>query len=197
VRLPFAGEVAQMRVSIDEIKEGGLQRAWDLPRERVDAMVQGDASGHRARGPLHLEARLKKTGRRVLLAAKGIADLVAPCGRCLQPASTSVPLDFELTFVPADEVEATAAHGEEDAGEEPAGSFAPRTADEEAYTRKELDLEPVVREQLILALPPYPVCQEGCKGLCPVCGANLNERECGCDPKVPDPRWAGLEKFRK
>jgi uncharacterized protein len=41
------------------------------------------------------------------------------------------------------------------------------------------------------------VCQAGCKGLCPGCGTNLNERECGCDRKVPDPRWAGLEKFRK
>jgi uncharacterized protein len=186
-----------MRVNIDEIKENGLQRAWDLPRERVDAMVQGDASGHRASAPLHLDARLKKTGRRVLLAAKGTAQLVAPCGRCLQPASASVPLEFELTFVPQDELEPSPSRGDDDAEEEPAGSFGPRTADEEAYAGKELDLEPVVREQLILALPPYPVCQEGCKGLCPVCGANLNERECGCDRKIPDPRWAGLEKFRK
>jgi uncharacterized protein len=54
----------------------------------------------------------------------------------------------------------------------------------------------VVREQLLLALPSYPVCQEGCKGLCSVCGANLNERDCGCDRHVPDPRWAGLEKLK-
>lgn len=186
-----------MRVNIDEIKEGGLQRAWDLPRERVDAMVQGDASGHRAHGPLHVEFRLKKAGRRVLLAASGTADLVAPCGRCLQPANTAVPVDFELTYVPEEEPGKGAPHREDDAGEEPAGSFPSRLADEETYSGKEIDLEPALREQLILALPPYPVCQEGCKGLCPVCGTNLNERECGCDRKVPDPRWAGLEKFRK
>ena len=51
-------------------------------------------------------------------------------------------------------------------------------------------------EQILLALPAYPVCGEGCKGLCPVCGANLNERECGCDRKVPDPRWAGLKDIK-
>jgi uncharacterized protein len=184
-------------VNIDEIKEGGLERAWDLPRERVDAMVRDGTSGHRAAGPMHVDARLKKTGRRVLLSARASADVVAPCGRCLQPAPSTLPLEFELAFVPDDEARHDAGGGRQEDGEEPGGSFAPGRADEETYSGKELDLEPVVREQLILALPPYPVCQEGCRGLCPVCGTNLNERECGCDRKIPDPRWAGLEKFRK
>ena len=86
-----------MRVNTDEIKEGGLERAWDLPRERVDAMVQGGTSGHRAGGPLHLDATLKKTGRRVLLAAEGSVEVVAPCGRCrelivqVEPEDPGVP----------------------------------------------------------------------------------------------------------
>jgi uncharacterized protein len=54
----------------------------------------------------------------------------------------------------------------------------------------------MVREQIVLALPGYPVCGEGCKGLCSVCGANLNERDCGCDRHVPDPRWAGLKNLK-
>ena len=59
-----------------------------------------------------------------------------------------------------------------------------------------VDLDPILREQVLLSLPEYPVCQEGCKGLCSVCGKNLNEGECGCDRKVPDPRWAGLAKVK-
>ena len=77
------------------------------------------------------------------------------------------------------------------------GSFTPQQVDEETYRGKVIELDPLVEEQIALALPPYPVCQDGCKGLCPVCGANLNEGECGCDRKTPDPRWAGLEKFRQ
>ena len=69
-------------------------------------------------------------------------------------------------------------------------------AEEDTYTGKVIDLDPIVREQVLLALPAYPVCNEGCKGLCPVCGANLNERECGCDRHVPDPRWAGLKNVK-
>ena len=77
-----------------------------------------------------------------------------------------------------------------------AGSFDPRQAEEEVYSGKVIDLDPLVREQLVLSLPAYPVCREDCKGLCPVCGANLNERECGCDRHVPDPRWAGLKSIK-
>ena len=65
------------------------------------------------------------------------------------------------------------------------------------YQGKLIDLDPLVEEQVLLALPAYPVCEEGCKGLCPVCGQNQNEKACGCDRHVPDPRWAGLAKFRR
>jgi uncharacterized protein len=189
-----------MRVNIDEIKEGGLDRAWDLPRETVDEMVQGDPAAYRARAALRVEARLRKVEERVLFDAEGTVALSAPCGRCLVSVDVDVPLDFELVYVPADEAaeeEQTAEHGGEHAAARVAGSFAAEAADEETYTGKVLDLDPAVREQLLLALPRYPVCQESCKGLCSVCGANLNERDCGCDRHVPDPRWAGLEKLKK
>jgi uncharacterized protein len=163
----------------------------------VDDMVRGDQAGYRAQGPAHVDASLRRSGRRVLLAARGGAQLSVPCGRCLQPVTVAVPLDFTLTFVPEEDYRTPAERSEDHGKAEVAGSFEPPLADEETYAGKEIDLDPVVREQLILALPPYPVCTDACKGLCPVCGTNLNERECGCDRKVPDPRWAGLDKFRK
>ncbi|HEX9291256.1 MAG TPA: DUF177 domain-containing protein [Anaeromyxobacteraceae bacterium] len=185
-----------MRVNIDEIKEGGLQRAWDLPREAVDEIVKGDNAGYRARGPLHMDARLQKVEQRVLFGAHGQAALTVPCGRCLTAVSLDVPVDIEMSFVPA--AKATdEEHGREDRGSaRVAGSFGTEDVNEETYSGKVIDLDPVVREQILLALPGYPVCQEGCKGLCSACGANLNERECGCDRHVPDPRWAGLEKLK-
>jgi len=186
-----------MRVNIDEIKEGGLRRAWDLTREGLDEFVKGDAAGYRAREPLHVDALLRKLEPRVLFKAKARAALVAPCGRCLTPVEVDVPVDFEITFVPAaphDPVEERG-HGDPPRGRG-ASSFEAESVDEERYTGKVIDLDPAVREQVLLALPSYPVCQEGCKGLCPVCGTNLNERECGCDRHVPDPRWAGLEKLK-
>lgn len=55
-----------------------------------------------------------------------------------------------------------------------------------------VDLTPELREAIILALPGYPVCRDDCRGLCPRCGANLNEGPCGCGPEGDD-RWHALE----
>jgi uncharacterized protein len=185
-----------MRVNIDEIKDGGLQRDWDLTREAVDELVRGDSAGYRSRAAAHMEALLSKVERRVFVQGHATASLTAPCGRCLSPVALDVPIDFELTFVPEDEAALDAeAASDRDTGHR-AASFRAEVVNEETYSGKVIDLGPVVREQFILALPGYPVCSDACKGLCSVCGANLNESECGCDRRVPDPRWAGLEKLR-
>jgi uncharacterized protein len=186
-----------MRVSIDEIKDAGLDRIWDMTREQLDEVVAGDRAGYRARAPAHVEAHLELVGRRVRVEVTAKAPLTAECGRCLAPTSVDAPVEFELTLVPVDEYEEEAAGAEKDGNKGHAGgSFEPRNAEEETYSGKVIDLDPIVREQILLALPGYPVCKESCKGLCPVCGANLNDRECGCDRHVPDPRWAGLKNVK-
>ncbi len=192
-----------MRVNIDEIKDQvGLERTWDLSREQVDEVVRDDKVGYRASGPARVDVRLEKLNRRVLLSGRASAELTCPCGRCLAAMTVRVPVNFRLTLVPADEYgrrdQARGAHGEQQERAEVrvGGSFDAKDADEETYTGKVIDLEPILREQMLLALPGYPVCREGCKGLCPVCGADLNDRECGCDRHVPDPRWAGLKNVK-
>ncbi len=187
-----------MRVNIDEIKEAGLDRSWDVTQAQLDEMLAGDRAGYRARGPAHVDARLEKLGRRVRVEGDVRAPLTGACKRCLAPVSVEVPVELDLTFVPADERDdgdADADAAEHDRGPK-AGSFSADDAEEETYTGKVIDLDPIVREQILLELPEYPVCDEQCKGLCPVCGANLNDRECGCDRHVPDPRWAGLKNVK-
>jgi uncharacterized protein len=186
-----------MRVNIDEIKEAGLDRRWDVARDDLDGMVRGDRSGWRAHGGVHVDVHLERLDERVLVRAHASADLVAECGRCLAPVTAALPIDFELTFVPAESLADEQLPAVEDKGHHPvAGSFDLEAAEEEVYTGKVIDLDPALREQVLLALPGYPVCQESCKGLCTVCGGNLNEKACGCDRTVPDPRWAGLAKFK-
>ena len=185
-----------MRVNIDEIKEGGLRTSWDLPPRAVDEMVAGDRAGFHADAPVRVEASLSKAERRVLLEVHAAPVLACECIRCLAPLSVRVPVDFELTLVPEDEYESEPRADRDDSKAAIAGSFDAMEADEDVYRGKEIDLDPIVREQIVLAMPGYPVCKESCKGLCTVCGANLNERECGCERRVPDPRLAGLAKFK-
>ncbi|NLT58608.1 MAG: DUF177 domain-containing protein [Clostridiales bacterium] len=58
---------------------------------------------------------------------------------------------------------------------------------------EELDLDHLAQTALLLELPSKQLCSEACKGLCPICGADLNSGECGCDHRRIDPRWQGLQ----
>src|SRR5512143_1121724 len=135
-----------MRVNIDEIKEAGLDRSWDVTQAQLDEMLAGDRAGYRARGPARVDARLEKLGRRVRVEADATVALTAACRRCLAPVSVDVPVELELTLVPAD----ARAEGDDLAGAEPkdhekahkGGSFSPGDAEEETYTGKVIDLDP-------------------------------------------------------
>lgn len=61
--------------------------------------------------------------------------------------------------------------------------------------RGALDLEPMVRDAVILSMPFSPLCQPGCRGLCERCGGDRNAGECACPPEPRDPRWSALERF--
>lgn len=111
------------------------------------------------------------------------AELRAPwqgeCRRCLRPLSGDLHCDVRELYRPRAP------------GEGP-------DADEETYPLNgdTLDLGPLIRDALLLELPIAPVCQADCQGLCPTCGADLNEGPCGCEA-VSDPRWAVLDVLRE
>jgi uncharacterized protein len=63
--------------------------------------------------------------------------------------------------------------------------------------QKNIDLGGLIRETLVLDYPRYLVCSENCKGLCPGCGADLNEESCNCSASSQDPRWAKLRELKK
>jgi uncharacterized protein len=76
--------------------------------------------------------------------------------------------------------------------------FEPHAREGETYPlrHEHIDLEALAREALLLELPLAPLCRDGCLGLCPTCGADLNEGACACRPAAGDPRWAALDELR-
>ena len=99
----------------------------------------------------------------------------AECDRCL----TAVPVCLDLVF---ERVVTSPGKTTEDEEEE-----APSYMD--GY---QLDVETFVYDEILLNWPAKILCKEDCKGVCPVCGQNRNEKECGCDTFVPDPRMAAI-----
>jgi uncharacterized protein len=102
----------------------------------------------------------------------------AVCDRCL----AEVPVTLELSF------DRTVISPERETDDEDAD------ADDQRFMEGyQLDTEALIYDEVIVNWPVKILCREDCKGVCPVCGQNLNERECGCDTFVPDPRMAAIK----
>lgn len=111
-------------------------------------------------------------------------DVNAPCDRCLETAAVHVIKDFDLVYLPADE--------EVGGGEREVGADAVEVG---FYEGNGLQLNEVLRETVLLAMPMQLVCSEACKGICPECGQSRNLVDCGCSPAPVDDRWSKLKQF--
>ncbi len=191
-----------MVVRIEEIKEEGLRLTEPVTEEFLAEALLGEGhdTGFKAVGAAPAVLVLTKVGRGVLLKGEVEVKVKAPCKRCLADVEQALPVRFMLNLVPAPEQFADDEEDEEEAEDrdrgEKAGSFALEEADEELFDGKTIDLDPIVREQVLLALPMDLVCREDCKGLCPSCGQNLNLEKCACEPKGIDPRLAALKNIK-
>ncbi|ATB32479.1 YceD family protein [Melittangium boletus] len=189
-----------MRVKIEEIRDQGLQLNESLSLEQLGTALEG--SGFRATEPLAFSADLRKVSGGVLLNGKFTERVMTQCKRCLADATLALPVSFTLNLVPeslarAEDVLDEKEVEEKDRGQgESGGSFTMDDTDEELFDGKVIDLEPIVREQVLLALPMNAVCREDCQGLCAQCGQNLNEKQCGCEVKFVDPRLEVLKNFK-
>jgi len=113
--------------------------------------------------PLRYDLFVQLVSDRLLVSGRLEAGIVMDCSRC------GVPV--RMTVV------------------EPAYRF-----DAEAGSLGEsVDLTADMREAIVVLFPSYPVCDSGCRGLCPQCGANLNEGTCACEPPADDGRWSLLD----
>jgi DUF177 domain-containing protein len=202
MRAPFwTGRTAvSMRVKIEAIRDEGLKLNERMSLEQLGTALEG--SGFRATEPLAVSASLRKVGGGVLLQGQFTSRVTALCKRCLADAVLELPVSFTINLVPeslarGDDVLSDDEQEEKDRGQgESGGSFGLDDADEELFDGKVIDLEPIVREQVQLALPMNAVCREDCKGLCAHCGQNLNEKQCDCAAKYVDPRFEALKNIK-
>lgn len=146
--------------------------------------LAGDESRLSGRPVLDLKATREADKVRLVGSVK--ATVVIECDRCLAPLSVPVDQSFDLLYVPP--ARPASAHDEKELGEDDLSvSF---------YQGQAIDLDDLVREQIELTLPMARLCAEGCRGLCPHCGANLNQGQCDCSSEEIDPRWAALKDLK-
>ncbi len=168
---------------LPDTRSGLVIETHDLPR-RAGSMKQvrrtADAPDELGIGvigvpphsPIELDLRLEAVGEGVLVTGTAEVQLTGECTRCLKPLSDTDTVDIqELFYYPG--------NGPDD--------------DEAARIAGELiDLEPLLRDAVVLDLPFSPLCRDDCAGLCPQCGANLNDEPDHDHAETADSRWAGL-----
>jgi uncharacterized protein len=150
---------------------------------RPDQLPADDS--FRVVAPVELVCDIFKDKDQFRLVGTVKTTLELACGRCLEPFTLPVDASFDLRYLPH---AANAGEGEREVEEDDLTTA--------FYENDEIDLGQLMREQFYLALPMKPLCRDDCKGLCPVCGTNLNRETCTCDRAWDDPRLAPLKELR-
>ncbi len=174
-----------MRYKIKDIPSEGLHVEQEIPRSLFSDALEGtDADLAATTGSIRVDLS-KDRDDNVFARGDVTALITVPCASCLGPALVKVSAPLKMTFVAADAEE-------REQSEDPLDDV-----DVTAHDGETVDLGAIIREQLILAVPMSPHCRDNCLGLCPTCGQNKNERDCGHKPPVlEDPRLAVLKNLK-
>jgi uncharacterized protein len=125
---------------------------------------------------IELDVRFEAVMEGVLVSGTALVPIAGECARCLEPISESVEVEFQELFVYTDT--RSGGHAEDD---------------ERRLERDLIDLEPVLRDTVVLDLPLSPLCREDCPGLCAECGVRLADAGPDHHHDAVDPRWAALQ----
>ena len=169
-----------MRVELASLERHGGKFAhnyepgeFELNEDRVTVVAAPRVTG-----------RIQRSDSKVTVKGEVSAELQVECDRCLKSLPAPVSSTFEVEYVTPDVYEA---------------GQAAELIDEDLslsiFDGEVIDIDELVREQLLLALPAQILCGEDCKGLCPRCGSDRNFVDCKCQEAEVDPRWAGLKEL--
>ncbi len=158
-------------IKFDEIPDEGLQVEWKEDLASLSAYLEGFPEiDFEFESPLQSEAGVKKSGRSVLIKGKLSTILRLHCVRCLKDFSYPLSSAFEAMLLPPSEQPDSKEEVELDAPD----------MESAFYDEEEIRVSGIACEQVFLEIPYQPLCQEACKGLCPVCGKDLNLSGCEC-----------------
>jgi uncharacterized protein len=180
------------------VRDLPCHRAFDVAPAQVAEWLRGlpmrEALGAPENDPEagsgHAELDLYADGNHAFASGSFDGHLVVACSRCVEPVRLELHEKLRITFMPPGEMP------DEDAAESEEGvEVSAEDVDTFPFDGERIDVEPVLREQFVLAVPYAPLCREDCKGLCPQCGIDRNTGTCTCEAPI-DPRLAALKGLK-
>lgn len=175
----------ELEYRIKDLELGDKDVTLALSSDQIADAV-GDLDADLSASAVEITAQLRLQGSVVQLDGSMRGQLVLPCQRCLEPAQVPVEMRLHTVYTPAP------------ANESPASDEAidDEDVDYAHHDGETVDLWPLLREDLILAVPITVLCKEDCRGLCPSCGVDLNTTTCECQPAGSLSPFAGLRSIK-
>jgi len=172
-----------MKLRIDDITAEERELSFAEPEGEINRTLdRGPVSEYRLDRPVQVGLLYYRAGTELFLTGEVEAEGIASCARCVEEFRVERNRAFRYVFAPK-------AIGYD-------SRQGPDDLEFSVYEGDSVDLTPLVREQVLLALTDRPLCREDCRGLCPQCGANLNEKVCGCAVEKLDPRLSVLRALK-
>ncbi len=164
-----------MQINISEILSNpSVEKKYNVDIEASAIRFKGRKFPITEKTPFTLEIRRSRDI--ISLQTQTTVKLVIPCDRCLDDVEFTFPIAIDLEFK--------------------ASELSDGAKDEDELLFIEgcmLDVDKLISDEVVVALPTKVLCREDCKGLCSVCGTNLNHGSCQCDREVLDPRMAAIK----
>lgn len=169
-----------MRIELENAEEPGGR--FSETYEAADLAF--DESELRLTEPVRVTGQTRRKSGQLEITGELQTRVSIPCGRCLKEVELPINVEFAERF---------------------AGTVSWRNEEQHELSREDLDLglvdeaielDDLVKEEILLAVPGHVLCNEECKGICPNCGEDRNLTDCGCEARQVDGRWEKLRDLR-
>ncbi len=134
--------------------------------------------------PAAVNGKVRLSGNEVFVNGHVETRAHVECDRCLKPVELPVNVDFTLEYISDSDYESIET-----------AELTEAEMSVSVFDGAAIDVDEIVKEQILLAVPTRMLCREDCKGICPECGMDSNTGECDCVTNDIDPRWAALKKL--
>ncbi len=170
-------------INVTLITEEGVEGDWIFPSEVFAASGNNPIP---VDGPVRFSGKVYRAGDSIFLDGSVTGGIRLACSRCLADMTLHVEGDVTAVYMPKDAFTETGDDVE----------LSAEDMDLQFFEGDELSLFEPVRDCVALLIPIQPLCKEECKGLCSICGKDLNKSECACEPPSGDHRFAILSKLK-
>jgi len=173
------------KLRIDKIKlEGNKLHVKRDSKEFVQALIQRGEIESSLSGNVEVSLAIYKSTDVIVAKGNLKACIVLTCSRCLNKFKKPVDIPLKITLLKKQDFPEDLELTSED-------------LETGVYEGEEVNFMDFILDHLILAIPYAPLCKPDCKGLCPVCGADLNNEPCSCNTAWIDPRFAILKELKE